>query len=266
MRHLNSKKTYLATVAVLVIILISHYLGWFKIIENTAGKILLPFFSRSHAVNIQLGEKYQFFTDRNSFIAAYQQCFAERQDQQVMSAALTVLRHENEELKKQLNFKASVTRQMVGATIVGNDLTDVEKTILLDRGSSDGIKVNQPVIVGNGILIGKIIKTEDHLSVARLLPDNRSKVIASLLNQEKSNGIIEGGYGLSLKLKFIPRNEIVNIGEQVITSGLEAGLPRGLLIGTIAAIENEAYQPFQQALITPAVDYSKLLVASIIIN
>lgn len=266
MRHLNSKKTYLATVAVLALILISHYFGWLKMLENALGHSLVPLFSWSHTVNIQLGEKYQFFTDRASFIAAYQQCFAEHQDQQVMTATLTVLRQENEELKKQLNFKPSLTRQLIGATIVGNDLTDVEKTILLDRGSTDGIKVNQPVIVGNGILIGKIIKTEDHLSVARLLPDNRSKVIASLLNQEKSNGIIEGGYGLSLKLKFIPRNEIVNIGEQVITSGLEEGLPRGLLIGTIAAIENEAYQPFQQALITPAVDYSKLIVTSVIIN
>ncbi len=266
MRHLPSTKTYLATIVVLILLGVSHYFGWLKPIENKLSQSLLPWFSRTHNISIRVADNYQFFKNRQSFFDAYQLCSSAAEQQQVLTATVAVLKQENEELKKQLNFAQTSHKQLVITSVVGNDLNDVAKTIVLDRGSADGLKLNQPVIAGNGILVGKLIKVSDHLSLARLIPDNHSKIIAALLNQERSTGIVEGGYGLSLRLKFIPRNEIVTVGQQVITSGLETGIPRGLLIGVVAVVENEAYQPFQQALITPAVDYSKLTVVSVIIN
>ncbi len=266
MRQLSSKTTYLAIILVLAVISSSYHFGWLNSLKNFLQRSLLPLFSTTHTLNIKLTDNYQFFTNRQSFIDAYQQCLSDKQHQQVLDATVAVLRQENDELKKQLDFKKNVTKPLVVAAVVGNDLNDVEKTIILNRGAADGLKLNPPVIAGEGILIGKLIKVDDHLAMVRLLPDNRSKVIAALLNQERSTGVVEGGYGLSLRLKFIPRNEVVTVGQQVITSGLETGIPWGLLIVTVTVVEDEAYQPFQQALITPTTDYSKLTVVSVIIN
>jgi rod shape-determining protein MreC len=59
-------------------------------------------------------------------------------------------------------------------------------------------------------------------------------------------------------MNYIPQNEIIKVGDMVITSGLEENVPSGLLIGVIEAVEKEAYQPFQKAVITPSVDLTKI--------
>lgn len=169
-----------------------------------------------------------------------------------------ILEQENFELKNQLNFKKHSSSTIITAEIVAKNLDTADQIIILNRGSNDGIKNDQPVIYGDGILIGKIIKLENNLSFARVLSDNQSKIAATILNSDHSLGVIEGGFGLSIKMTFIPRNENIIIGDEIITSGLEIGIPRGLIIGKVAAVENESYQPFQQAIITPAVDYEKI--------
>ena len=114
--------------------------------------------------------------------------------------------------------------------------------------------------------MGKITKVEKQLAVVRLISDNQIKVAATVLNNERSLGVVEGGYGLSVRMSFIPRNEVVQVGDQIITSGLELNIPRGLLIGSVAAVENEPYQPFQQAVLTPAADLAKLTLVSVLLT
>jgi cell shape-determining protein MreC len=65
-------------------------------------------------------------------------------------------------------------------------------------------------------------------------------------------------------VKFIPRNEIIIVGEAVVTSGLDPNIPRGLMVGNVVAIENESYQPFQQAVVSPLLDLNKLTIVSIL--
>jgi rod shape-determining protein MreC len=113
-------------------------------------------------------------------------------------------------------------------------------------------------------MIGKIIQVERDISVARLVNDNQSSVGATMLNRDRSLGVVEGGFGISLQMNLIPRDEVVQIGDSIVTSGLEEFIPRGLVLGTVASIENEAYKPFQKAIVTPGVDLSKLTIVSIV--
>jgi rod shape-determining protein MreC len=66
-------------------------------------------------------------------------------------------------------------------------------------------------------------------------------------------------------MQFVPRNEIIHIDDQIITSGLEKGIPRGLLIGRVAEVENEAYQGFQKITLVPATDLAKLNLVTVLI-
>ena len=101
-------------------------------------------------------------------------------------------------------------------------------------------------------------------ALIQLLNDNNTKIAATIFNAQNSIGVVEGGYGLSIKMKLIPRNEIVMVGDRVITSGLELDIPRGLLIGEVEVTENEPYQPFQTAIITPVADLTNISLISII--
>lgn len=233
-------------IGVFFLIIFLHYLGALNFVENklrnTIVLVLKPVTAKIQE-NINtgfcLGTTTPFIADE-------------------ITIKNKILEQENFELKNQLNFKNKNLSQVVTAEIVAKNLDTADQVIVLNRGSNDGIVIDQPVIYGDGILIGKIIKVEESISFARVLSDNQSKIAGTILNSDHSLGIIEGGFGLSIKMTFIPRNENIITGDQIITSGLEMGMPRGLIIGKVAAIENESYQPFQQAVITPAINYEKI--------
>jgi cell shape-determining protein MreC len=56
------------------------------------------------------------------------------------------------------------------------------------------------------------------------------------------------------------------VGDQIVTSGQDLEIPKGLLIGKVVSVENEAYQPFQQAILEPAVNLEKLIDVTIIFS
>ncbi len=180
------------------------------------------------------------------------------------SARLTQLELENNELRTQLNFLKD-TSHHVGATVIGRALDPIGTTIIIDRGAADGIVLNRPVIVNNGYFIGKIARVDEHTSVVRLMSDFQSKTAATVDNRDKSLGVVEGGFGLTVRLNLIPQNEVIRPGDVVITSGLEPDLPRGLAIGTVEVVEKKPQEPFQQAIIKPSADLHALTVVSVIL-
>lgn len=253
MQHYSFKKTYLKIVILFFLLIAFHFFGWLNPAEN---KLRNFFLWAIHPMN-----KQTFIGNQTNqpLVDALAQA-------DLLNAKNKTLEKENFDLRAQLNFKAKNKFGLLGAEVVAKNIEAIDQVVILNRGAKDGVKLDQPVIYGDGILIGKIIKVEDNVSFARLLNDNQSKIAATVTNSDHSLGVVEGGYGLSIKMNFIPRNENVAIGDQIITSGIELSMPTGLVIGKVAAIENESYQPFQQAVITPAVEYQKVNIVSIITN
>jgi len=236
------------------LIIILHFLGALNFIENKLRNTIV----------IALKPITQKIQGNINTEICTNEIASSTQDQFIIKNK--VLEQENLELKNQLNFKNRSITKIITAEIIAKNLDTTNQAIVLNRGSVDGIKIDQPVIYGDGILIGKIIQVEENISFARVLSDNQSKIAGTILNADHSLGIIEGGFGLSIKMNFIPRNENIITGDQIITSGLEMNMPRGLIIGKVAAIENESYQPFQQAIITPAINYEKITFVGILSN
>jgi rod shape-determining protein MreC len=260
----RSKETYPYIGVVLLLLIGVHYTGLLSGVENFLRALLITPFSGVHSFSVKTGTDYQFFKDKEAFMTAYSTCLTDAGNQAILSAQVKLLQKDNAELRKQLEFKQKQATQSIAADVVGNNLDGAEQTLVINQGSDAGVAPDQPVVVGDGILIGKIIKVEKNIAIVRLIDDNRSKIGSLVLNEENSQGVVEGGYGISLRMQFIPRNETVQVGQQIVTSGLEDKIPRGLLIGTIAVVENEAYQPFQQAILTPAVNLTKLTLVTVL--
>jgi len=257
-RRWEAKTGFFIAGATIVALVCFNYLGWLGWLKNAGRSIWQPFMAKTSEINISLGDRYAFFKSKEDFFQAYRACETGLAKEKFSESRLKLLEDENLNLKQLLNFREKNNFTLATARVVGRNAEGTEKTVVIDRGEEDGLKINQPVLAGEGILVGKIAKTEKGIAVVRLLNDSQSKAAAMALNREKSLGVVEGGYGLSVRMNFIPRNEVIMVGDQIITSGLEENIPRGLLIGEVAAVENETYRPFQEAVLTPAVDLSKL--------
>ncbi len=171
-------------------------------------------------------------------------------DQLRESAAAT------ERLTALLEFKKQANLSMVAAQVIGRDTGNWYRTILLNKGQSDGFKPDMGVVTPAGV-VGRIVKTTAATSVVLLVTDPNN-AIAGLIQRTRDEGIVEGTTQAQARLKYIPLLSNARPGDQVVTSGLVGGFPRGLAIGTITKIDKDEGALFQSAELTPDVDVGRV--------
>lgn len=259
-------KIFFSIFFVILLVIFFHYLGWFRPVEDFLRFLIKPSTQFLYNISIQINNEEENFATTDDLKTAYKTVKEELLNQKIDTIKLKLLEDENIELKKQLNFASKNSFTQLGATVIGKNIDALGNNIIIDQGEVDGMVLDAPVIVSEGVLIGKIVRLEKNISVVRLINDNQSKIAVTVVNHDKSLGLIEGGYGISIRLNYVPQNEIINVGDIVITSGLESNVPAGLLVGTVDTVEKEAYQPFQQAVISPFVNLEKISLVAVIIK
>jgi rod shape-determining protein MreC len=182
----------------------------------------------------------------------------------IENTRLKIIEKENESLKAELSFIENNKYNYAIARIIGENI-DNQSIIIINKGKLDGIKIGYPVVFGNGIMIGKIIKANDSISFALLLNDSQSKIAASILNTDNSMGVVEGEYKLSLKMGLLPKNQTINQDDIVITSGLESNIPKGLVIGKVNRLQTSTNDLFQTAIVNPIISYESINLVAVII-
>lgn len=179
------------------------------------------------------------------------------------------LQMENQRLKEMLDFKEqSYFYDMVGAKVVGRNMSNWFETILIDKGKQSGIDINMAVVTNKG-LVGRVIETADNWSKVLLIIDQKSSVSA-MIQRTRDNGIIKGqiepenkGY---CQMVYLPIDSNVLPEDLVISSGLGGIFPKGLIIGEVIKIEQQENELLKIATIKPAVDFQRLEEVFIIIK
>jgi rod shape-determining protein MreC len=182
------------------------------------------------------------------------------------------LRRENDQLKMQVNqlqskaieadrlalllnfHKSHENVPMLGARVIATSAGTASATIMLDRGSKDHIKKNMGVITPEGV-VGKIVEVYDNTSEVLLLTDKDSGVGAMLGNSRVQSPVGGAGEPL-LVMKYVANDDAVNVGERVVTSGMDKIFPRDLPIGTITDIKPG--NPFKSIRIRPSANLERL--------
>jgi rod shape-determining protein MreC len=169
------------------------------------------------------------------------------QNSQLREAAAATQR-----LSALLQFKEQALPTMIAAQVIGRDSSNRYKSVILNKGDSDGIQKDMGVITPSGV-VGRVVKTTGATSVVLLVTDPNN-AIAGLIQRTRDEGIVEGTPQGRAKLKYIPMLSAVKEGDHIVTSGLVGGFPRGIAIGTITGIEREEGALFQTADLSPDVD------------
>lgn len=241
---------FVAVVAVVLILSFALFKGWLSFFEEFLRGVIDTGSGSLYQASLQI-------KDANLEQECEELCL-------VKQAELEQLKDENVELRALLGFFDSDESSLIGAQVTGRSIDPIGTTVIINKGRQDNISVHRPVIARNGILIGHIAEVHDDSALVRLINDNESKVAVTVLNTDRSIGLVEGGYGVSVSMNFIPQNEILHQGDIVVTSGLQEAIPKGLVIGTIDVIEKKPHEPFQRAIVSPAVDLDRLSIVAVI--
>jgi len=149
----------------------------------------------------------------------------------VNNSKMLELEKENQNLKTQLEYKnAHPEMKLTSANVIGLDPTNYYGTLMIDKGSDDGVSVGQAVI-SLGVLVGKIDQVSNNSSRV-LLVTSKDSIIQVMLQESRTTGVLIGGIS-GIKLENIPLDTVISPSEKVITSGLGGKLPKGLLVGVV---------------------------------
>ncbi|MGY4796700.1 rod shape-determining protein MreC [Lysinibacillus sp. FSL K6-0057] len=187
---------------------------------------------------------------------------ARLEDFAVVQAEATDLKSENNKLRELLDKTESLKAfNPIQATVIARNPDQWEEKIILDKGSSHGVKKNMAVMTAKG-LVGKITLVTPFTSEVELLYTNNPnyRVSAMVLGEKEAYGLIEGfdEERNELIMKRIDSSMKVKVGEQVVSSGLGGIFPKGVPIGVITEVSTDDFGLTKMAYVKPSADSSIL--------
>lgn len=163
---------------------------------------------------------------------------------------------ENKRLRGLLGAVPDSGRSKVVAKVISYDHANRVFGVTIDKGSKDGLAVRDAVVNGAGV-VGIVSAVMSESAKVLLLTDARSGVDVRT-SDSRSRGVVRG-YGTNgLTIEYLPVTKKVEIGEKVLTSGLDRVFPPGLLVGRVGKVSNSSQTLFRRVVVEPAVDFDRL--------
>lgn len=162
----------------------------------------------------------------------------------------------NQRLALLLEMKNTVKAPTLSASVVGEDVSSWFRTLIIDRGSSSGIRDGMAVVAADGV-VGQIVKVASSTSRVLLLTDHASG-IAATIQRSRARGVVKGKEDGLCALEFATREEDVKVGDMVVSSGIGGVFLKGLPIGEVTMVKRGEYGIFQTVSIRPAVNIAHL--------
>ena len=273
MRKSNSVLKIIAY-AVIIIVLLLMIIATNTNRESTVGETVLSY----TVMPIQRGFSYFI-----NWISGYGEIFPQietlKKDNEQLKeendrlkdsvADYTMIYNENKMLKEQMTLQDKYPEfdTLVG-TIIADNVNNWNKLIIVNQGSKDGVEVGMTVVSEKG-LVGYVKEVSDSISKVLCLTDVGNS-ISCRLSKTKEAVVCKGELSLEneskLKLKYIPTDVELAVGDIVETSGIGGIYKKGITVGEIIEMHNSDNKLESYAIVKTAVDFSKLEYVLIVVE
>ena len=176
---------------------------------------------------------------------------AEEENHQYREAILS-----SERFQKLSGFRAQREIPMVPANVIHQDLSAWFQSLIIDQGAAAGIRPGMPVITDSGV-VGLVSGTTPGASKVLLIVDPQSRVDA-YVERTRARGTVRGTSSHQADFEYVLRQENIEEGDLLLTSGLGTVYPKGLVVGRVATVDRKTSGLFLSAKISPAVDFTRL--------
>lgn len=187
----------------------------------------------------------------------------------VENLQLSEAMNENERLRALLNFAAIHPNydyrggQIIARSLVSNPSPFIDR-FEIDLGENVGLQSGMPVVTDRG-LVGRIRTVYPRSSEVLLLTDASSSINV-MTQASRAFGVLRGRNQQLPLLEYIPQDVELAVGDIVLTSGLGGSFPKGLVVGQITEVIRNDNMDFQQAVVQPTVNFTRLELVLVITN
>lgn len=241
-----------------------------SIVENALGIVITPIQKGFRSVGHGISEFFEYFSSKDKLHAEIELLKKENAELRQKVAKSESAYIENEQFRKLLNLSSGNTPfELEAAEVISRSPSNWYNILTIDKGSADGIALNQPIVSSGNVLVGRIIEVGTTWSKISLITDADHAAGAQVLRSGEY-GICEGDGSLSPKgscrLSFVSKNANIIVGDTVVTSGLGGIYPKGLILGKVQKIRPDIQGISQYAVIKPDADLKNLRAVFVIKN
>ncbi|MFH0872808.1 MAG: rod shape-determining protein MreC [bacterium] len=218
--------------------------------------VVAPLLRAIHGASASLTSFWDSYIDlrevRRQNLSLKEEVSRLKQEEMLLSEA----KRENERLHRLLQMRDNVAVPTVAAMVIGKDPSNWFRSILIDKGAREGVSRDSAVLCPQG-LVGRVIEVMEQTSRVQLITDPNCAV-GALIQRTRVGGVVVGEVGPYCRLKFLPRDAEVSVGDLVLTSGLGGLTPKGIPIGLVTAVQKKENALFQEAHLAPKVDLFRI--------
>lgn len=252
--------------------------GYLHSIQRGGLGAVTPLQSLSTRAVEPFQDGYRWFKDTWAANERNKELTRELEELRGSVVALKEASEENERLKQLLDFRDAgifpAGSTFVVARVVARSPTRWQAWVHLDKGSADGVQLNQPVVgatlaadkslSGKG-LVGKVIAVAPRAAIVQLITDPESYV-AAVVQGTRAEGILVAPEAGQLGMDFVERDEEVQVNRIVITSSASGVFPKGVPIGVVESVGEVDVDVYKQIRVRPFVDFRRLEEVMVITN
>jgi rod shape-determining protein MreC len=168
---------------------------------------------------------------------------------------------ESVRLRELLALQQAVPLDTLAAQVVGRDGVPWFRTLTLDKGERDGVRLDAAVISATGV-VGRVFAVGPQAARVQVLLD-RDSGAAAIIERSRVSGVVSGqvsgaeSASEDLSLKYVPERADVVVGDVVVTSGLDRIFPKGLVIGRVRFVGDVAGL-FREIKVEPSARFDRL--------
>jgi rod shape-determining protein MreC len=224
------------------------------------GSLFVPFFGLANAAQQTAVKAGDAVLPRSELLRQLEDLRRQNQALRLQQAQSEGVLRENDRLRQIVNWQRQMPWKFKLANVVLREPSNWWRTVQVDVGSRDGIKVNMPVRTVDG-LVGRVSSVSLTRSQVVLLGDPNCKVAARVENAARDTGVITGSGPLEsdfVEMGYLSRNADLKPGQNVWTSGLGGIFPKDIFIGRVVDSHSEEYGLYTVARVRLAANMSAL--------
>lgn len=254
--------TIIVVIILLVVLVITAGSNNMSGTESVVGSIFSPVQKALYSATDSIGDFFGRMFSGSDLQAENLQLEARVAELEGQLADYNEVKAENDRLKGLLNFDTKAKDlETKAAHVIGKAPGHWFNVFIIDKGMADGIKVDMPVVNGDG-LVGRVVKTGANYSRVLAIIDSLSGV-SGIVERTRDNGNINGSNmsgseEVLLTLNNLPFDADLMPGDKIITSGLTDTFPKGIAIGEVVEVSQSNDGMRNEAIVKPWVDFNHL--------
>jgi rod shape-determining protein MreC len=212
-------------------------------LKQGIGSVFLPLFGLADTTQHLTGTAVDSVMPRGELLKANDALRRENQQLRLQAMQAQETASENARLRQLIGWQRQAPWKLKLARVVLREPANWWRTVQIDLGSRDGLRVNLPVLTTDG-LVGRVSSVSLTRSQVVLLGDPNCKVAARVENETRDTGIIGPSGPLDSKfvgLGYLSRNANLKPAQDVVTSGEGGIFPRGIPIGKVVDVQPVDY-------------------------